>query len=284
VTWARLDDETSTKASWVGLTDVAQLAARAEMPSGLPHEVAERARVLARNAKAVHLLSLMWAVPALSDGRLTPAGVDQICLRGSLLPAEWYEAAELLVASGAWKRINPTKKDPLGGYQMILGWGPGEQPLRADEEFRKKMQRLRDAMREGHKDYPNKLAAIERAGGLCEYCDKPIDTAGEIDHVDPWLFTNDVANLAHACQGCNRKKGRQHRLEDVRMSFTQRAVTVRQQWSNVGPGLDTVSPRVGSGRVGSGKGKGRVGRGAVGQAGAALTVVPDDHFSGEDER
>jgi hypothetical protein len=275
VTWARLDDRTSTSPEWVGLTDVALRAARLELPSAVPPKVAERARELARTAKAVHLLSLMWSVPALSDGRLSPASVEQICNIGSLSLDEWYTGAELLVASKAWKRLNPTKRDPLGAYQMLLGWAPGEQPLREDEEARKKRQRLRDALRPGKKDYPMRVAAVERAGGLCEYCDRPIGD-GEIDHVDPSLFSNDVANLAHVCGGCNKKKGAQHRLEDVGMSFTQRALDARHAWSTRGSTVDTLSARVGSGRVGSGKGSGagRAGAGTAGKPG--LRAVGDE--------
>jgi 5-methylcytosine-specific restriction endonuclease McrA len=229
MTWARLDDQTSTQRAWLKIGDVALQSAAAE--PGKPAEIAERARVAAARAKAVHLVTLMWAVPALSDGRVSPAGVDQICAIGSLTAAEWYDAAELLAAAGAWRRVKPSKREPMGAYQMLLGWAPGEQPTAEEDRERRARARLRDGLRDGGKDYPSKLIAVTRSGGMCEYCGVELGASGgQIDHVDPNLLTNDPENLAHACAKCNKTKSN-HTLDAAGMSFTSAAVAARKAWS-----------------------------------------------------
>jgi 5-methylcytosine-specific restriction endonuclease McrA len=263
----------------VALTDVALRRVAGQNPSTRPDQLAEAARLLAKNAKDVHLLSLMWSVPALSDGKITPAGAEQICTIGSLTLSEFYDGADLLVDAGAWRRTRATKREPLGAYQMLLGWAPGEQPTREEDQTRRRKARLRDALREGGRDYPTKLAAIERADGQCEYCDATDPT--QIDHVDPTRFSNALVNLAWVCARCNKRKGAIHDLAAVGMSFTTRAKRLRSRYatriesaqltarkpktrrkagtsSTRGPRVDTsvgtVSGRVGSGRVGSGQG------------------------------
>lgn len=231
MTWARLDDRTSTRPEWVGLANAAARHVAASPGSSTPAELHERARQLAQRAKAVHLTALMYSVPALTDGRLTPADAEQICAIGSFTPPEFYDAADLLVATGAWAQSKPSKRDPLGAFTMRLGWSPGEQPLRADEEIRRKRNALRDALREGRKDYPNRLRAEERSEGLCEYCDASIGRSGQIDHIDPEVLTNDLENLAHCCARCNKKKGGILTLEQAGMAFTPRAIARRQAFA-----------------------------------------------------
>ena len=269
MTWARLDDRTGNSPEWVKLTDVALQRAAVSMPDARPPELVERARCLAMLAKAVHLFSLMWSVPALSDGKLSPAGVEQICTLGSLTSNEFYEAAELLVEAGAWRRVRPSKASPLGSYQMLLGWSPGEQPTREEDEQRRRMATLRGRLRPGRPDYPNRVAAVERAAGRCEYCDARLGgEGGEIDHVDPEMFSNDVDNLAHVCGGCNKKKG-YHQLDEVGMAFTARALAARSVTCDARvpparPGRARRQSRPGSGGGGSGTGSGS-GRGPAGK-------------------
>lgn len=264
MTWARLDDRTGHSPEWVAIDDVALQRAAEEMPDARPHEIADRADQLAQLAKLVHYAALMWSVPALSDGRISPSGAQQVCTLASIRNVErFYVAADILVDAGAWKRINRSKKEPLGAYQMLLGWSPGEQPTRKEDEDRRARNRLRDALRVGAKDYPNRVAAIKRAEGRCEYCDAELgDGTGQIDHVDPTLMSNDLDNLAWACGSCNKRKGL-HQLDDVDMAFTQRARALRHTWSTRGhmldPSVDTVTDRVG---VGRGSGRARVGRGS----------------------
>src|SRR5947209_5981536 len=55
-------------------------------------------------------------------------------------------------------------------------------------------------------------AVFERAHGVCEYCGVAIDDTyfgGEIDHVRSRKHggSDEIANLALACQPCNRAKG-----------------------------------------------------------------------------
>lgn len=279
MTWARLDDQTASSPSWVAIPDVALKRVAEQHPGTRPDQLAEAARLLAKNAKDVHMMALMWSVPALSDGRITPAGAEQICTIGSLTLTEFYDGADLLVDAGAWRRTRTTKREPLGAYQMVLGWAPGEQPTREEDQTRRRKAKLRDALREGGRDYPTKLAAIERAAGQCEYCDASDPT--QIDHVDPTRFSNELGNLAWVCARCNKRKGAIHDLAAVGMSFTARAKRLRARFaartesgttvqgkaktrrkrttsSTRGPRVDTtvgtVSGRVGSGRVGSGRG------------------------------
>lgn len=242
MTWARLDDRTRTEPGWVKLADAAARHVAEEMrragddPGGRAFaELTERARKATMLAKSVHLFTLMYSVPALTDGKITPADITEVCSIGSLTREEWLLGADLLVTTGAWRLVRASKRDPLGGYQMILGWAAGEQPLRVDEQARKKRQALRDALRQGRKDYPNRVAAEKRAAGQCEYCDRDVGSGGEIDHVDPNLFSNDLANLAICCRGCNTKKGGQHSLEAVGMSFTPRALAARATFGQVSP-------------------------------------------------
>jgi hypothetical protein len=269
MTWARLDDRTQQAPEWVAVTNASLRAVGSDRHDLRPDELAEIARIAAQRAKFVHLVSLMWAVPALSDGRLSPAAVEQICAIGSLTPTEWYTSAELLVSAGAWKRIKPTNSEPLGAYQMLLGWSPGEQPTRAEDEQRRRMTTLRGRLRPGRADYPHRVAAVERSAGRCEYCDAKLGAeGGEIDHVDPRLFTNDVDNLAHVCGGCNKTKG-YHQLDEVGMSFTARALAARAvtRASHVPPARPTPARR--QSRAGSGRdGSGRVGKGGVGSGAA----------------
>lgn len=277
MTWARLDDQTATSPGWVALVDVALKRVAADRPEARPDQIGDTARQLARNAKSVHMFSLMWSVPALSDGRITPSGAEQVCTIGSLTTTEFYDGADLLVDAGAWRKIRPTKADPLGAYQMILGWAPGEQPTRQEDIDRRKRGRMRDALREGGRDYPNKVAAIERAAGHCEYCDSTDPT--QIDHIDPRTFSNALDNLAYVCARCNKRKGANHELSAVGMSFTARARRARARFAERAAGahesnakpkkrrkprtaptggprvdtpVDTVPGRVGSGRDGSG--------------------------------
>lgn len=239
MTWARLSDTTRTDPAWVKLADAAaqRVAEDSRRAGDGPSfaELSEQARRATMLAKAVHLFSLMYSVPALTDGRITPADITEVVAIGSLTLDEFLLGADLLVATGAWRRVKPSKTAPLGAYQMVLGWAAGEQPLRADEEARKKRQALRDALRPGRKDYPKKVAAEKRAGGRCEYCDRDVRGGGEVDHVDPALFTNDVSNLAICCRGCNSKKGQTHSLEAVGMSFTKRALAARKAFVQVDP-------------------------------------------------
>lgn len=271
MTWARLDDQTASSPAWVSIPDVALVVAAEQHPGARPDQVAEAARLLAKNAKNVHMIALMWSVPALSDGKITPAGAEQVCTIGSMTPSEFYDGADLLVAAGAWRRTRTTKREPLGGYQMILGWAPGEQPTREEDQTRRRKARLRDALREGGRDYPTKLAAIERADGRCEYCDATDPT--QIDHVDPRKFSNELENLAWVCARCNKRKGAIHDLAAVGMAFTPRAKRARARYAakiaqggkpattrrgstrgpRKGAAVGTVSGRVGSGRVGSGR-------------------------------
>lgn len=230
MTWARLDDQTATSQEWIRIADIALQRASKSHFGHPPHEVAEVARTLAQLAKSVHLITLMWSVPALTDGRLTAACVGQICAIGSYTEAQWYESAEILVEAKAWRKIRASKREPLGGYQMLLGWSLNEQPTREEDTARRALRRLRDALREGAKDYPNKLVAVERSRGRCEYCDVSLGKdGGQIDHIDPKLLSNDESNLAHACAKCNKKKGN-HTLEAAGMSFTNRAASARSSW------------------------------------------------------
>lgn len=228
MTWARLDDQMCHSLEWVKLADAAarKVAATAKAGADLA-ELTEAARRATLIAKFTHMATLAYAVPALTDGKITPADIQQVCARGSLTPDEWMLGAELLVDTGAWRTLRPSKRDPLGGWEMRLSWAPGEQPLRADEKARKQRQNLRDALRQGRKDYPKRVAAEKRAAGQCEYCDRHVGTAGQIDHVDPNRFTNAVENLAVACNSCNSKKG-MHTLEEVGMAFTKRALDARR--------------------------------------------------------
>ncbi|MEZ4591112.1 MAG: HNH endonuclease [Chloroflexota bacterium] len=56
-----------------------------------------------------------------------------------------------------------------------------------------------------------KQAVIERAKGLCEYCQSPADYSPQpfsIEHILPISAGggSELANLAYACQGCNNHK------------------------------------------------------------------------------
>lgn len=229
MTWARLDDQTAQSPAWIALTDAALRSASVDLYGESPPKISEEARRRARDAKAVHLLTLMWSVPALTDGKISPAGVEQICAIGSLTVEEWYAAADLLVEAGAWRRLKPSKSSPLGAYQMRLGWAPGEQPTREEDQNRRRRARLRDRLREGAADYPNRVIAVDRAKGQCEYCDARLVGGGQIDHIDPTLFSNDPENLAHVCASCNKRKGH-HPLDVVGMAFTKRAAKLRREW------------------------------------------------------
>ncbi len=54
-------------------------------------------------------------------------------------------------------------------------------------------------------------AVFERAGGRCEYCGCPANHSSDyfsVEHIYPRVLggTNDLDNLALACQGCNSHK------------------------------------------------------------------------------
>lgn len=56
-----------------------------------------------------------------------------------------------------------------------------------------------------------KKSVIERANGLCEYCQSPSDYAPQpfaVEHIHPISAggQSDLDNLAYACQGCNNHK------------------------------------------------------------------------------
>ena len=56
-----------------------------------------------------------------------------------------------------------------------------------------------------------KTAVIQRANGLCEYCQSPADYSPQpfsIEHIHPSSAggKSDLNNLAFACQGCNNHK------------------------------------------------------------------------------
>jgi hypothetical protein len=227
MTWGRLDDKTATSPAFVSIADAALRRAAKRMPEQPMNDVLEAARIDTFRARALHLFAVMFTVPAMTDGKITPAVAEQICSAASMSMIEFTEAAELLVTSKAWRLNKRSKAEPLGSWQMLLGWKPGEQPLRADEEMKQARATLRGRLREGREDYPNRVAAVERAAGHCEYCDCRIGPeGGQMDHVDPSLMSNELGNLAHVCARCNKRKGN-HPLDAVGMSFTPRARRAR---------------------------------------------------------
>jgi|GEM_PF-5927288 len=232
MTWTKIDDQLTREPTWNAVTAVAIRQAARDLPGHPMADINKKGQLDALNAKSVHLFTLIWAVPAFTDGRIDPANVGDITAPANM-PAElWFAGAELLVEAGAWKKIPPSKRFPSGSFQMVLGWAPGEQPSRSDDAARRERTRLRNRLREGRADYPQRIAATKRARGLCEYCGVKIgEDGGQIDHIDPSLRTNDLENLAFACAKCNQKKGH-HSLDSVDMSLTPAARKARTKPSS----------------------------------------------------
>lgn len=219
MTWLRVGDEIGSCPEWLAIEDQAEKAAIA---AGVAEDdVAAVTLAATRTAKYVHVVTSMWGALALCDGLVPRSAIRQICALGSLTAEEWHAGAKLLQAAGMWDR---RRRAP---WRMIVMWRPGDQPLAIDELERKRRGRRRTALL--RKDEPQKLDAIARAQGECEYCGKAIDsTSGEIDHVDPAGW-NELENLAWVDGGCNKRKG-SRTLDEARMSFTKRAIRRREAW------------------------------------------------------
>ncbi len=232
MTWAKLGDETASTPEWVGIVDAAMRRSSTTRDGSDPIdplELLERSRHAAAFAKLVHQVALMWSVPALTDGVITYAGVQQISSISSLTEHEVLEAIELLVVSGAW-RIQPVDDvHPFGGWRMVLGWKLDEQPTRLETERRIRVDRLRRRLRPDGRDYSIRLLVARRANGRCEYCDEP--GAEQMDHIDPDLEENTPDNLALSCERCNKRKGRRTPAE-AGLPLTARARRNRTRWAN----------------------------------------------------
>ena len=216
MTWLKIGDELGSCRPWLAIEDCAYKATE-----GTTAERLASARSAAAQAKFVHLVSSMWGADCNCDGLIPGSAISQICAIGSITESQWLQSAQLLQEAKMW---DPRRERP---WRMLVCWQPGDQPTAADEASRKMRGRRRAALQ--RKDLPNKLQALERAAGECEYCGAALkEGTTEIDHIDPngW---NELANLAAVCTPCNRKKG-DRSLKDVRMSFTSKATRRREKW------------------------------------------------------
>ena len=66
----------------------------------------------------------------------------------------------------------------------------------------------------------------ERQKGLCAYCDCSLNNRFHVDHIHPLSLggSDDVRNLALACQSCNLKKGDKVLSEWLRLSHFERPI------------------------------------------------------------
>lgn len=108
------------------------------------------------------------------------------------------QLAERLADAGLWERVP-------NGYRIVI---EHEYPLfaysrpRLTDSIRLQLRRLRYRARRFLPDL------LKDSGGRCMYCGCE-DGPFEVDHIVPLSRggTNDRANLAAACRGCNNKKG-----------------------------------------------------------------------------
>ena len=82
------------------------------------------------------------------------------------------------------------------------------------------------------------VEVFERANGVCEYCGIRIDDTyfgGEIDHIRSRKHagSDEIVNLALACQPCNRAKGTDlASIDDVTKSLTPLFNPRTDRWSD----------------------------------------------------
>lgn len=198
MSWFRIDDKLHDHPKWVGIKTAAQARASSRV----------EARALAKNAGLAWFAAGVWGAGNNCDGIIPEAAADSIAPRAFLTEDEFYDAADLLVEAGLWRKL-PKKRGGPGwevhdwhDYQL----SKQQVQLRQDRETRRKAlygtvegQEILDRVKRRDRE-------------RCRYCWVEVDwkdrrsaKRGTIDHVDP-DGPNSVDNCVVACGSCNRRK------------------------------------------------------------------------------
>jgi len=217
-----------------------------------------QARERAQHAALVWFASGVWGAGNNCDGVIPDAAAPQIAVRVWLTEDEFFDAVELLIRAGLWRKLPKSKGGP--GWE-IHDW--------ADYQLSKQQVQLRQDRETRRKALYNTVegrvivAEVKaRDGDHCRYCwvevkweDRRGGRRGTIDHVDP-DGPNSIENCVVACGSCNRRKS--DRTPDIAgMQVKQPYWGDRRDLTGSGRGQNankTRSDRTrGTGRVRSGQ-------------------------------
>ncbi len=275
MSWFRIDDKLLDHPKWVAIKTAAtaRTSSRAE------------ARTAAKNGALAWVAAGVWGAGNNCDGIIPEAAGDSIAPRAFLTEDEFFDAADLLVEAGLWRKLPKKRGGP--GWE-IHDWhdyqlSKQQVQLRQDRETRR---------RSLYKTVEGKkvLEAVKRRDrDHCRYCWVEVDWTdrrsakrGTIDHIDP-DGPNSVENCVVCCGSCNRRKA-DRTPEEAEMELKppyygdtgDLAASDREQ--------DATRKRPGrgrgSGRNGSGSDRGGPGRSGAGAAetleGGRPRQTPDD--------